>query len=170
MSRRRKLVAVVGCLTAAAAGVFGLWTPASSAPAAVTTLTFFDPNGSGFLRYVDVGKKGLGNAGDYGLSVDPVYDAETCKRVGKRLSIFHLLLHTSKGGGYDFATGGLILRGGKLTLAFPTRLGEPTDGGGVGTVTGGTGDYLGARGEAIFTERKSRCGERGALLELHLVN
>jgi hypothetical protein len=111
------------------------------------TLTFTEPFVGGRTRYLDLGKKGI-SAGDMFLSTgSPVFDLQTGKRVGTSdgMETFVSLRHQ----GTVWLHGTARLRDGRIEAGGLLRHSDRKQS---LPVTGGTGAYVGVRGEMTVTE------------------
>jgi hypothetical protein len=167
----RKTVAVLA-LTVALSIVLAASTlvPAiSQPPPDRVTLTWFDPRATDFEKELNFGGKGFG-PGDMGLVKDSIFDPETCEKAGTVLIRFQFVKAAGRNDGFFIDDGGLLLPDGKLTFQLIGRFTEfESETGAAVAVTGGTGAYRDATGQAFVSEDHRMCDKRGALITADLV-
>ena len=144
----------------------------SQEPPTRTVIELVDPNEKGsFQKFVDLGKSGP-SPGDFLVSKDLLLDPETCEKAAETLGRSQLIkfVGKEKEDGFDIADLAILLPDGKITITFPTRFSEDTDPEGAsGAITGGTGAYKDARGEATFIADQDGCDQEAGLFTLDLL-
>ncbi len=161
MKRITSLIAVA-TVTSAVVLVGGAGPVGSQPPSERQTVTIFDPETSGFERFINRGKRGI-STGDTILFVDPQLDPETCERIGNVTGRIQVIRSIGREDALFIGDFTLTLDDGKVTAGGAARFSEFEGGAPVFAVTGGTQTYRDASGEVSFTENTTLCGVRGAL-------
>lgn len=161
-SRRRGigLVMLAGAASVAAlVAVSGV--PASSQePPGRTTIKLFTKNEVGFEKFINEGGEQFG-AGDWAVNKTPAFDPDTCERVGAIGTRFVAVqFQAKKDAVFGLVDGGIVLPEGTLTLY---DVGDQSEATGDLAITGGTGAFKDARGEANVTETRL-CDKAGVLI------
>jgi hypothetical protein len=158
---RTRTLAVAGALLAAlvAVAVVALSLPrtqavAQDAPAHVQ-IKLFDRDGP-YTKMIDLGSKGF-SAGDSILEHHPLADAETRKQAGRAVTHIRVVRTLSKDNWLGIVDCTIELPRGDLVFYGAFRFAGLAKGATL-PVTGGTGDYTGARG--TVTIRLGKLGGR----------
>lgn len=134
----------------------------SQQPPERVTLTFFEPNKSGWERFVDVGRPS-GSPGDQVLFIGAELDPETCERVGRLVGHITLSKPLPEDGWFvgQFT---LYLPDGKIIASGSAKFSEfAQQEKAVFAVTGGTEAYRDASGQVSFQEDVTLCDRKGSL-------
>ena len=147
--------------------VGGLALPASSqGPGQRTTITVFDPNRTDYDKEIDEGRKGF-SPGDWNVSIEKVFDPETCERAGRATIRFVFVRQTGRNDG-NFIVDFTYTRADGSITSYGSGKFSDFEGGFAFPVTGGSEAYKDATGEVLLEEGVERCDKKGALLTFDL--
>ena len=163
----RKVV-LIGAIGAALVGtlVLAAMAPISSAQTTPTHLEVFNVEGP-FEKDVDVAKPGFPTAGDYAVESQPLLDPADGTPIGRSLSQLTIVRALARGQDLEIVLNSTMrLVQGDLLLNGGLRFSELLDGGAI-AVVGGTGDFAGARGTAVFASG-TVAGKDGFVLSIDI--
>ena len=163
--RKISVALVAGLVMGLIFGAMAL--PATSqGPNERTTITVFDPNKTDYSKDIDQGKKGF-SAGDWNVSVEKLFDPETCERDGNAIIRFVLVRSLGRNDGNFIVDFTHQRADGRITAYSAGRFSQ-FEGGFAFPVTGGSGAYRDATGEVSLEEGVEACDKKGSMLTFDL--
>lgn len=163
--RARIAGSMLGLIVVGAAGLVIAEHPQKAAAQTSSQMQFFGPDGSGFERFVDVGKKGYSSGDDTYFKVDLI-DTSTDAVAGNAVGIC-TALKPSPANTLQRCEFQANLDGGSI-LAIASFKVATLEAGAALAIVGGTGAYNSAAGTLTFTSTE-RDGATGALIDIDLV-
>ena len=147
---RTKNIRAFSGVAVAAALLLALHPAISSAQGAPAHLDLFNVEGP-FEKDIDVGRAGFPTAGDFAVESQPLLDPADGSAAGRSISELTIVRPVSRGQDLEIILHSTLrLSQGDVVLDGALRFSELLDGGTI-AVVGGTGQFTGARGTAIFS-------------------
>ncbi|HEX2030475.1 MAG TPA: hypothetical protein VHL78_03615 [Actinomycetota bacterium] len=161
--RKRLPLVLIAVLTGVV--MLGPGAPVSSEESQETTLRLFEGMPT-FIRDIDEKPKGE-SPGDWSVVIAPLFDPQTCQRVGRNVGRFVLVRPLRGGDAWAIIDSTLNLRQGRITIYGSFRFSEFFGGGVDHAVTGGTEAFKFARGDVVVGPA-DLCGQEGSIYEFDL--